>query len=85
MSGFSTGAEEHRQQWFSEVAEVEAALRQAAPSGDILELACGTGLWTQHLAPVANLLVAIDASPEVIVINQQRVNSANVQYVVADL
>lgn len=38
--------EDHRQQWFAEIAQVEAALRAAAPAGDILELACGTGLWT---------------------------------------
>ncbi|HCF26971.1 MAG TPA: class I SAM-dependent methyltransferase [Cyanobacteria bacterium UBA11049] len=77
--------EEHRQQWFSEVSEVEAALRNAIPSGDVLELACGTGLWTQHLAPSATHLIAVDASPEVIALNQQRVRSTSVEYVVADL
>jgi SAM-dependent methyltransferase len=77
--------EEHRQQWFSEVSEVEVTLRSAAPSGNILELACGTGLWTQHLAPLATHLTAVDASPEVIALNQQRVGSASVEYIVADL
>lgn len=77
--------EKHRQQWFSEVSEVEAALRASKPSGDILELACGTGLWTQHLAPFATRLTAVDASPEVIALNQQRVGSACVEYIVADL
>jgi 2-polyprenyl-3-methyl-5-hydroxy-6-metoxy-1,4-benzoquinol methylase len=77
--------EAHRQQWFSEVLEVEKALHAAKPSGDILELACGTGLWTQHLAPLANYLMAIDAAPEVILLNQQRVNSSVVEYIVADL
>ncbi len=77
--------EEHRQQWFSEVSEVEAVLRDPMPSGDVLELACGTGLWTQHLAPFATRLIALDASPEVIALNQQRVRSAFVEYVVADL
>jgi 2-polyprenyl-3-methyl-5-hydroxy-6-metoxy-1,4-benzoquinol methylase len=77
--------EKHRQQWFSEVSKVEVALQYAAPSGNILELACGTGLWTQHLAPLATHLTAVDASPEVIVLNRQRVGSAPVEYVVADL
>jgi SAM-dependent methyltransferase len=77
--------ENHRQQWFFEVAEVEKALRDAIPSGDILELACGTGLWTQHLVPFATHLTAVDASPEAIALNQQRVASASVEYVVADL
>jgi demethylmenaquinone methyltransferase/2-methoxy-6-polyprenyl-1,4-benzoquinol methylase len=75
----------HRQQWFSEVGEVENALRDATPSGDILELACGTGLWTQHLVSLATHLTAVDASPEVIALNQQRVASASVEYIVADL
>lgn len=77
--------EPHRQQWFAEVAEVETALRASAPSGEILELACGTGLWTQHLVPFATRLSAIDASPEAIALNQQRVNSNIVEYHVADL
>jgi SAM-dependent methyltransferase len=80
---------EHRQQWFAEIVEVKSALTGAAPSGDILELACGTGLWTQHLAPLATRLVAVDASPEVIAINQQRVGNTlagkPVEYRIADL
>jgi SAM-dependent methyltransferase len=78
--------ENHRQKWFSEVAEVEEVLRAATPSGDILELACGTGLWTQHLVPFATHLTAVDASPEAIALNQRRVvASDSVDYIVADL
>jgi 2-polyprenyl-3-methyl-5-hydroxy-6-metoxy-1,4-benzoquinol methylase len=77
--------EEHRQRWFNEVSEVENALQVAAPSGDILELACGTGLWTRHLASLATHLIAVDAAPEAIALNRQRVGSANVEYIVADL
>jgi SAM-dependent methyltransferase len=91
--------ETHRQQWFAEAAVVEAALLAAKPRGKILELACGTGLWTQHLAPLAADLVAVDAAPEVIAINQQRLginhqsvthnNVASkieyIEYIVADL
>jgi 2-polyprenyl-3-methyl-5-hydroxy-6-metoxy-1,4-benzoquinol methylase len=77
--------EEHRQQWRAEVAEVEAALRAAAPSGNILELACGTGLWTQQLAPLATHITAVDAAPETIALNRQRVGAAPIEYIVADL
>jgi 2-polyprenyl-3-methyl-5-hydroxy-6-metoxy-1,4-benzoquinol methylase len=77
--------ETHRQQWFCEFSEVESALRAVAPSGNILELACGTGLWTQHLAPFATRLTAVDAAPEVIALNQKRVASASVEYIVVDL
>jgi 2-polyprenyl-3-methyl-5-hydroxy-6-metoxy-1,4-benzoquinol methylase len=77
--------EAHRQQWFAEIAEVEAALFAAKPSGDILELACGTGLWTKHLVTLATNLTAIDAAPEAIAINRQKVGSPAVNYMVADL
>ncbi len=89
--------EQHRQQWFAEITEVETALRSTLqamkPSGNILELACGTGLWTQHLASWATHLTAVDAAPEVIALNQQRLSSTtsapsisiSIDYIVADL
>jgi len=36
----------------------------------ILELACGTGIWTQELVKLGDHVTAIDASAEVIEINQ---------------
>src|SRR5213592_1059230 len=63
---------EHRTQWFGEVAVVEAALHDALRSGEVLELACGTGLWTRHLVGQHSRVVAIDASPEAIAINRER-------------
>jgi SAM-dependent methyltransferase len=76
---------EHRSQWFGEVAAVEAALHDALRSGEVLELACGTGLWTQHLVEQHSRVVAVDASPEAIAINRERLQSDVVEYVVADL
>jgi demethylmenaquinone methyltransferase/2-methoxy-6-polyprenyl-1,4-benzoquinol methylase len=76
---------EHREAWFAEVALVEAALRNELPRGEVMELACGTGLWTRHLAACHSRVVAIDASPETIAINRQRVHSDRVDYVVADV
>jgi SAM-dependent methyltransferase len=55
-----------------------------APSGDVLEIACGTGLWTQHLAPRADSLSALDSSPEVIKLARERVGSG-VEFVVANV
>src|SRR5262249_39754117 len=63
----------------------EAALDAAAPRGDALELACGTGLWTRHLVETATRIVAVDASPETIEVNRARVRSDRVEYVVADI
>jgi demethylmenaquinone methyltransferase/2-methoxy-6-polyprenyl-1,4-benzoquinol methylase len=76
---------EFRKRWFREVEEVAAALAPLVPGADVLELACGTGLWTQRLAAAARHVVAVDASPEVIAINQDRFMSANVDYQVADI
>jgi 2-polyprenyl-3-methyl-5-hydroxy-6-metoxy-1,4-benzoquinol methylase len=76
---------EHRVGWFREVALLEAALHQELQSGEVLELACGTGLWTQHLVRQHSRVVAIDASPEAIAINRRRVQSSVVEYIVTDL
>src|SRR5205823_11347237 len=52
---------------------------------DVHELACGTGLFTRHLAPRVDRATAVDASPEVLAINRSRVASVNVEYIEADL
>jgi demethylmenaquinone methyltransferase/2-methoxy-6-polyprenyl-1,4-benzoquinol methylase len=75
-------------QWRKEAAVVEAALTsllEARQPRSALELACGTGLFTRHLAPRVAELTAVDASPEVIAINRSRVARDNVEYVQADL
>jgi ubiquinone/menaquinone biosynthesis C-methylase UbiE len=41
---------EHRTKWLHELAIVQAALRTEVRNGEVLEVACGTGLWTCHLA-----------------------------------
>ena len=75
-------------QWHAETAAVEAALVSWLAAGrpaDVLELACGTGLFTRLIAPRVARLTAIDASTEVIEINRARVGADNVDYVQADL
>ncbi len=55
----------------------------------MLELACGTGLWTVELARHADSVTAVDASPEVLGINRARIQETGhetpVRYVEADL
>ena len=72
-------------QWFAEVSEVQAALVAFRPEGRILELACGTGIWTEQLLPFADELTAIDGSREMLAINAGRLGSALVRYIEADL
>ena len=79
---------ENNAAWHADVASVERAaadfLSASRPS-NVLEIACGTGLFTRHLAPRVDAITAVDASPEVIAINRARVNAPNVRYVQADL
>jgi demethylmenaquinone methyltransferase/2-methoxy-6-polyprenyl-1,4-benzoquinol methylase len=77
--------EAHRAEWFSEVDLIRTALAEAIRDADVLELACGTGLWTGQVARQNRTVFAVDASPEVIAINRARVEAANVRYEVADI
>ncbi len=71
--------------WLADAAEAQAALERFDPAGEILELACGTGLWTQRLAPHATGVTAIDGSPEMLKLCRARVNDPRVRYLQADL
>jgi len=64
------------------ITRVMAALR---PAGNVLEIACGTGLWTGALAAAATAVTAIDAAPEAVDIARGRVTAANVRFEVADV
>jgi len=74
-----------RGQWRAEAAEVEQALTEFAPRGRILELASGTGIWTEKLLPFGTAITAVDASPETIALNRARLGSPKVRYVEADI
>ncbi len=50
----------------------------------VLEVACGTGYWTQFIAPVASHVVALDAAPETMDIAKSRVPEGKVDFVVGD-
>jgi SAM-dependent methyltransferase len=76
---------ERNAEWWSEVREVEEQLSGFDARGRVLELAGGTGFWTQHLARSADELTVVDASPEVLQLNRLRVGRDDVRYVVADL
>ena len=77
--------EAQRRIWFEEVESVRSALDAARPRGRVLELACGTGLWTQRLVPHAESVTALDTSREVIARNSARVASDRVRYLQTDL
>jgi 2-polyprenyl-3-methyl-5-hydroxy-6-metoxy-1,4-benzoquinol methylase len=64
---------------------VAALVRHLQPGGDLLEIACGTGLWTRHLAGCAATVTAIDAAPEMIALARQRITAHTVTFVTADV
>ena len=78
--------EGERRRWEEEVAVLERELAGFGPRGDVLELAGGTGWWTERLAASAATLTVVDGSPETLEINRRRVGDRpGLTYVVADL
>jgi len=81
---YDRGAE-WNSQWLREVQELRERLEALRPMGRVLELACGTGWWTDQLLRYASHVTAVDASPEVIALNRARVGTDRVRFVHADL
>ena len=66
---------EANDRWFAEMNEVFAALDRLGIAGDVLELAPGTGIWTERLVQRAQTITAVDASPEMVAINKVKVGN----------
>jgi ubiquinone/menaquinone biosynthesis C-methylase UbiE len=71
--------------WFSDAAQVQTVLDGFKPTGEVLELACGTGLWTDRLVSHADQVTVVDGSPEMLELCRARVGDERVEYVQADL
>lgn len=76
---------ERNQQWQIEGQIVRDTLHQLPAQNHILELACGTGIWTKELVKLGQSITAVDASAEMLAINQAKVQSDRVTYIQADL
>lgn len=76
--------EQHRRQWTDELETIRAFISSSAPLGDTLEIACGTGLWTGHLAGQADSLTALDSVEEVIALNTRKNSTSKIEYIVAN-
>lgn len=66
-------------------ARIARLVAEMQPTGTLLEIACGTGLWTEALAGVTETVIALDAAPEALAIARDRVRSDNVRFEVADI
>lgn len=66
--------------------DLVAALAAAEPRGRVLELACGSGAWTQSVIthPVKSIL-AVDAAPEMLELHRLRIDDPRVERQQADL
>jgi demethylmenaquinone methyltransferase/2-methoxy-6-polyprenyl-1,4-benzoquinol methylase len=62
-----------------------AAIDAFAATGDVLELACGPGTWTERLLRHARSLTCVDASPEMLALAAERVSDERVRYLRADV
>jgi SAM-dependent methyltransferase len=69
----------------AEISAVLDALERLQPIDHVLELACGTGWWTQWLASHAREVTAVDAAEEMLALNQKRVERPNVRRILADV
>ena len=68
----------------SDLRQIEQWLSTLFSGATVLEIACGTGYWTQYIASAASTVVAIDSAPETLQIARRRVNAANVLFQVRD-
>jgi ubiquinone/menaquinone biosynthesis C-methylase UbiE len=68
----------------ADLRQIEVWLPSLLSGATVLEVACGTGYWTQFIAPVAASIVALDSAPETLRIAEQRVTASNVRFRVGD-
>ncbi len=64
--------------------QMEAWLPQVLAGRHVLEVACGTGYWTQFMAPVAAGVVALDGAVETLRIARHRIPGAPVRWLQGD-
>jgi demethylmenaquinone methyltransferase/2-methoxy-6-polyprenyl-1,4-benzoquinol methylase len=87
-NSYDRGAERNRL-WVDQVeqlrAVLDAELRALPENARLLELACGTGLWTERLAAHSRAsgpavgVDAVDAAPEVLRLNRDRLRQAGLE------
>jgi SAM-dependent methyltransferase len=66
-------------------ARITNVLDLLEPRGRVLEIACGTGMWTQELADRTDQLVGVDAAAEALVLARDRLPVGAAQLLVADV
>jgi demethylmenaquinone methyltransferase/2-methoxy-6-polyprenyl-1,4-benzoquinol methylase len=67
-----------------DIAFLRDYLPRALSGRNVLEVACGTGYWTQFIAPAAAAMTATDATAEPLEIAKGRPGTQAVRYALAD-
>ena len=65
--------------------EAVQAVRNLGAFDRVLELACGTGLWTQELLHIGKSINALDGASEMIEVNRAKLADSGVTYQCVDL
>jgi ubiquinone/menaquinone biosynthesis C-methylase UbiE len=68
----------------SDLRSMERWVSESFSGASVFEVACGTGYWTQFIAPVAVRLTALDSAVETIETARSRVPDGKVEFVVGD-
>ena len=69
----------------ADLRRLEGAIPALLHGRKVLEVACGTGYWTQHLAPVARFVLATDLAGETLeVARSKRLPEDRVRFAIAD-
>lgn len=64
---------------------LERLIPDALKGRRVIEVACGTGYWTQHLAPVASFVLATDTAAETLEIARSKpLPEGKVEFAIAD-
>lgn len=84
-NGFDRGR--RNEAWHAEKRRLAEALRAFAPTGSVLEIAGGTGQWTEQLLRYTPLLTVLDAAPEALEENRKRTaqHTKMIEYHLADI
>jgi SAM-dependent methyltransferase len=81
-------ANEYETHWIDAGGEsgLLSAIETFQPTGDVLELACGPGVWTERIVRTARSVTALDGAPEMLDRARGRLGPIpNVQFFEADL
>src|SRR6476620_6893362 len=77
-SSFFAASDEEAGHREGELAIATHILARLGPFDRVLELACGTGIWTRILVNIGREVTAVDAAPEMLEIARRKLHSVHI-------